>query len=64
MLEIIGLAFLMTLCIFFFFGIICGIIYLIITKVKDEHIANILYFVLLFLFIFVMTIFAVWSSVV
>lgn len=62
MLEIIGLAFLITLCVFFFVGIIYGTIYLIVTKVKNRHIADILFFAFLFLLIFTIMIFAVWSS--
>ena len=62
MLEIIGLAFLITLCVFSFVGIIYGIIHLIITKVKNEHIADILFFAFLFLLVFTIMIFLVWSS--
>ena len=62
MLEIIGLAFLITLCVFSFVGIIYGIIHLIITKIKNEYIAGIVFFVFLFLLIFTIMIFAVWSS--
>ena len=61
MLEIIGLAFLTTLCVFFFVGILFGIIGLIL-KIKNEHIANIVSFVFLFLLIFTIMIFSVWSS--
>ena len=61
MLEIIGLAFLITLCVFFFVGVLFGIIGLIL-KIKNEHIADIVSFVFLFLLIFTIMIFAVWSS--
>ena len=64
MLEIIGLAFLITLCVFSFVGIMYGIIHLIITKIKNEHIASIVFSVFLFLLIFIIMIFSVWSSVV
>ena len=61
MLEIIGLAFLITLCVFFFIGVLFGIIGLIL-KIKNEYIADIVRFVFLFLLIFTITIFEVWSS--
>lgn len=61
MLEIIGLAFLITLCVFFFVGVLFSIIGLIL-KIKNEHIADIVFFVFLFLLIFTIAIFAVWSS--
>lgn len=61
MLEIIGLAFLITLCVFFFIGVLFGIIGLIL-KIKNEYIASIVPFVFLFLLIFTIMIFAVWSS--
>ena len=61
MLEIIGLAFLTTLCVFFFVGVLFDIIGLI-SKIKNEHTAGIVFFVFLFLFIFTIMIFAVWSS--
>lgn len=61
MLEIIGLAFLITLCVFFFIGVLFGIIGLIL-KIKNEYIASIVSFVFLFLLIFAIMIFAVWSS--
>ena len=61
MLEIIGLAFLITLCVFFFIGVLFGIIGLIL-KIKNEHIANIVFSVFLFLLIFAIVIFLVWSS--
>lgn len=61
MLEIIGLAFLITLCVFFFIGVLFGIIGLIL-KIKNEYIASIIPFVFLFLLIFTIMIFAVWSS--
>ena len=61
MLEIIGLAFLITLCVFFFVGVLFGIIGLIL-KIKNEYIAGIVFFVFLFLLIFTIMIFAVWSS--
>lgn len=61
MLEIIGLAFLTTLCVFFFVGVLFGIIGLIL-KIENEYIACIVCFVFLFLLIFTIMIFAVWSS--
>ena len=61
MLEIIGLAFLTTLCVFFFVGVLFGIIGLI-SKIKNEYIADVVFFVFLFLLIFTIAIFAVWSS--
>ena len=61
MLEIIGLAFLITLCVFFFIGVLFGIIGLIL-KIKNEYIASIVLFVFLFFLIFTIMIFAVWSS--
>ena len=61
MLEIIGLAFLITLCVFFFVGVLFCIIGLIL-KIKNEYIADIVRFVFLFLLIFTIMIFAVWSS--
>ena len=61
MLETIGIAFLATSCVFFFVGVLFGIIELI-SKIKNEHIAGIVFFVFLFLFIFTIMIFAVWSS--
>ena len=61
MLEIIGLAFLITLCVFFFVGVLFCIIRLIL-KIKNEYIADIVRFVFLFLLIFTIMIFAVWSS--
>lgn len=61
MLKIIGLSFLGTLCVFFFVGIICGIVYLI-TAVENKHISNILFFVFTFLLVFAMVTFLVWSS--
>ena len=61
MLEIIGLAFLITLCVFFFIGVLFCIIGLIL-KIKNEHIANIVFSVFLFLLIFTIIIFLVWSS--
>ena len=61
MLEIIGLAFLITLCVFFFIGVLFGIIGLIL-KIKNEHIASIVFSVFLFLLIFTIMIFSVWSS--
>lgn len=61
MLEIVGIAFLVTLCAFFFVGILFGIIELIL-KIKNEYIAGIVFFIFLFLLIFTIMIFAVWSS--
>lgn len=61
MLEIIGLAFLITLCVFFFVGVLFGIVELI-SKIKNKYIAGIVFFVFIFLFIFTIMIFAVWSS--
>ena len=61
MLEIIGIAFLITLCVFFFIGVLFSIIGLIL-KIKNEYIAGIVFFVFLFLLIFTIMIFAVWSS--
>ena len=61
MLEIIGLAFLITLCVFFFIGVLFGIIGLIL-KIKNEYIASIVPFVFLFLLITTLNIYAVWSS--
>ena len=61
MLEIIGIAFLITSCVFFFIGVLFGIIELI-SKIKNEHIASIVFSVFLFLLIFTIMIFAVWSS--
>ena len=63
MLEIIGLAFLITLCVFFFVGVLFDLIGLI-SKIKNEHIASIVFSVFLFLLIFIIMIFSVWSSVV
>ena len=61
MLEIIGIAFFVTLFVFFFIGVLFGIIGLIL-KIKNEYIAGIVFFVFLFLLIFTIMIFAVWSS--
>ena len=61
MLEIIGIAFFVTLCVFFFIGVLFGIIGLIL-KIKNEYIASIVLFVFLFLLIFTIMIFAVWPS--
>ena len=61
MLETIGIAFLATSCVFFFIGVLLGIIELIL-KIKNEYIAGIVFFVFLFLLIFTIMIFAVWSS--
>lgn len=61
MLEIIGLAFLITLCVFFFVGVLFCIIGFIL-KIKNEYIADIVRFVFLFLLIFTIMIFSVWSS--
>ena len=61
MLEIIGIAFFVTLFVFFFVGVLFGIIELI-SKIKNEHIASIVFSVFLFLLIFTIMIFAVWSS--
>lgn len=61
MLEIVGIAFLVTLCAFFFVGILFGIIELIL-KIKNEYIAGIVFFAFLFLLVFTIMIFAVWSS--
>ena len=61
MLETIGIAFLATSCVFFFVGVLFGIIELI-SKIKNEHIASIVFSVFLFLLIFTIMIFAVWSS--
>lgn len=61
MLEIVGISFLVTLCAFFFVGILFGIIELIL-KIKNEYIAGIVFFIFLFLLIFTIMIFAVWSS--
>lgn len=55
MLEKIGIAFLATSCVFFFIGVLLGIIELIL-KTKNEYIAGIVFF------IFAIMIFAVWSS--
>ena len=61
MLETIGIAFLATSCVFFFVGVLFDIIGLI-SKIKNEHIASIVFSVFLFLLIFTIMIFAVWSS--
>ena len=61
MLEIIGIAFFVTLFVFFFVGALFDIIGLI-SKIKNEHIANIVFSIFLFLLIFTIMIFAVWSS--
>ena len=58
MLEIIGIAFFVTLFVFFFVGVLFDIIGLI-SKIKNEHIANIVFSVFLFLLIFTIMIFAV-----
>ena len=55
MLEIIGIAFLATSYVFFFIGILLGIIELIL-KIKNEYITDIVFF------ISAIMIFAVWSS--
>ena len=61
MLEIIGIAFFVTLFVFFFVGVLFDIIGLI-SKIKNEHIVSIVFSVFLFLLIFTIMIFAVWSS--
>ena len=61
MLEIIGIAFFVTLFVFFFVRVLFGIIELI-SKIKNEHIASIVFSVFLFLLIFTIMIFSVWSS--
>lgn len=61
MLEIIGIAFFVILFVFFFVGALFDIIGLI-SKIKNEHIASIVFSVFLFLLIFTIMIFSVWSS--
>lgn len=63
MLEIIGLAFLTTLCIFFFVGVLLGIVDLI-GKIKNKNISNIVFCIFLFFFIFVIVILEILLSVV
>ena len=61
MLETICIAFFASSCVFFFIGVLFGIGELI-SKIKNEHVANIVLFVFLFLLIFTIMIFSVWSS--